>query len=166
MSWWKRDDIREVDVVTGCFMLVRSEAIEQTGMMDKQFFIYGEETDWCYRFKQVGWKIIFTPDAEIVHLGGASSSQVKRRMYLQLRGSILLFFWKHRGRLAYWAACLLVALFFAVRVPYWLVRAIFSGQRQDNYLEKAHALIIGTGYAISGGNRLRQNYSRETKSVL
>ena len=166
ISWWKRDDIREVDVVTGCFMLVRREAIEQVGMMDERFFVYGEETDLCYRFKQAGWKIIFTPDAEIVHLGGASSSQIKPQMYLQLRGSILLFFRKHRGWPAYWAACLLMALFFTVRVPYWLVRAIFSGQRQDSYLEKVNSLIIGAGYAISGGNRLRQNYDRETKSIL
>ena len=166
MRWWKRDDIREVDVVTGCFMLVRREAIERVGMMDERFFVYGEETDLCYRFKQAGWKIIFTPDAEIVHLGGASSSQIKPQMYLQLRGSILLFFRKHRGWPVYWAACLLMALFFTVRVPYWLVRAIFSGQQQDNYLEKVHALIIGAGYAIRGGKRLRQNYDRETKSIL
>jgi hypothetical protein len=166
MGWWKRNDVREVDVVTGCFMLVRREAIEQVGMMDERFFVYGEETDLCFRLKQAGWKIIFTPDAEIVHLGGASSSQMKRQMYLQLRGSILLFFRKHRGWLVYWAACLLIALFFVVRTPYWLVRAIFSGQRQDNYLEKVHSLIIGAGYAISGGNKLRQNYSGETKSIL
>ncbi len=61
MTWWDRNDAREVDVVTGCFMLVRREAIEQIGLLDEYFFMYGEETDWCYRFKQAGWKVIFTP---------------------------------------------------------------------------------------------------------
>jgi hypothetical protein len=42
----------EVDVVTGCFMLVRRQAIEKVGLMDERFFVYGEETDWCYRFKK------------------------------------------------------------------------------------------------------------------
>ena len=56
MTWWDRSDVREVDVVTGCFMLVRREAIEQVGIMDERFFVYGEETDWCYRFKRASWK--------------------------------------------------------------------------------------------------------------
>ncbi len=59
MTWWNRNDIREVDVVTGCFMLVRQDTIKKVGSMDEQFFMYGEETDWCYRFKQAGWKVMF-----------------------------------------------------------------------------------------------------------
>ena len=51
MTWWLRDDSREVEVVTGCFMLVRREAIDDVGMMDDGFFMYAEETDWCYRFQ-------------------------------------------------------------------------------------------------------------------
>jgi GT2 family glycosyltransferase len=50
MTWWDRSDVREVDVVTGCFMLIRRKAIQQVGTMDEQFFMYGEETDWCYRW--------------------------------------------------------------------------------------------------------------------
>ncbi len=80
MTWWDRNNIREVDVVTGCFMMVRRAAIKQVGMMDEQFFMYGEETDWCYRFKQAGWKILFTPIAEIIHLGEASSRQMKSEL--------------------------------------------------------------------------------------
>jgi GT2 family glycosyltransferase len=73
MTWWSRNDSRDVDVVTGCFMLVRKEAIDQVGLMDERFFMYAEETDWCYRFKARAWKNRFTPDAEIIHIGGASA---------------------------------------------------------------------------------------------
>jgi GT2 family glycosyltransferase len=54
LTYWDRDDVRPVDVVSGCFMLVRREAIEQVGRMDEAFFMYAEETDWCYRFRQGG----------------------------------------------------------------------------------------------------------------
>ena len=54
MTWWDRDDAREVDVVTGCYMLVRKRAIEEVGMMDRGLFMYAEETAWCYRFRSKG----------------------------------------------------------------------------------------------------------------
>lgn len=122
MTWWDGSDIREVDVVTGCFMLVRQEAIKQVGMMDEGFFMYWEETDWCYRFKRAGWKIMFTPCGEIIHLGGVSSKQVKPKMVRQWRKSMLLFFKKHKSPLAYVSAWILIALFFLTRVPYWCLR--------------------------------------------
>jgi len=91
MAWWDRSDVRAVDVVTGCFMLVRRDAIAAVGAMDEDYFMYGEETDWCWRFKRCGWQVLFTPSAEIVHLGGQSSKVVRDRMLIQLRLSILLF---------------------------------------------------------------------------
>jgi len=126
MTWWDRKSTRQVDVVTGCFMLVRREAIERVGLMDERFFMYVEETDWCYRFKQAGWKVMFTPCGEIIHLHGASSKQVKPKMVGQWRKSMLLFFKKHRSPSAHRLAWILIALFFATRVPYWSARAVIS----------------------------------------
>jgi GT2 family glycosyltransferase len=128
MTWWDRRDTREVDVVTGCFMLVRREAIEQVGMMDEWFFMYGEETDWCYRFKKAGWKIIYAPVGQIIHLGGASSSRVAAMMTLQLRGAILQFMAKHYSKATYILSCVLTGVFFAIRIPFWLVRAVILPQ--------------------------------------
>ncbi len=124
MSWWDREDKREIDVVTGCFMLVRREALEQVGMMDEQFFMYFEETDWCWRFKQAGWKVMFTPSAKIIHLGGVSSGQIKTKMVNQWRKSMLLYYKKHKSLLAYVSAWLLITLFFITRVPYWRLKRI------------------------------------------
>lgn len=123
MTWWDRDDVREVDVLTGCFMLVRHKAIKQVGMMDERFFMYFEETDWCYRFKQAGWKIMFTPCGEIIHLGGASSKQIRAAMVNQWRKSMLLYYKKHKNLVAYVSAWFLIILFLLTRVPYrWLRR--------------------------------------------
>jgi len=133
MIWWDASDVREVDVVRGCFMLVRREAIEQVGVMDEQFFMYGEETDWCYRFKKNGWKVTFTPTGQIIHLGGASSRQDESRMRLQLSASILLFFRKHTSWVRYAFACLLTALFF---------------QQSHSHLDQKTAYLRGASYPL------------------
>lgn len=124
MTWWSRNDVREVDVLTGCFMLVRQKALEQVGSMDERFFMYFEETDWCYRFKQAGWKIMFTPCGEIIHLGGVSTKQVKPQMVKQWRKSMLLYYKKHKSLMEYVSAWVLITLFFLTRVPYWWLKGI------------------------------------------
>lgn len=155
MSWWDRSDVREVDVVTGCFMLVRREAIEQVGFMDERFFMYGEETDWCYRFKKAGYKVVYMPFAEIIHLGGESTKQVATRMMLLNKGSKLLFLGKHKGVFVYALACLLTALFFFIRVPYWLIRSLASRKNEKReHLKRAQTYVMGGFYAIVGGSRL------------
>ncbi len=157
MTWWPRDDEREVDVVTGCFMMVRREAIEQVGMFDTNYFVYGEETDWCYRFKAAGWKVLFTPEAEIIHLGGASSRKIRPAMILQLRASVLYFMKKHRGRAAYLAALALTALFFAVRAPYWLLRGLLPTANRHLDLQTARTYVSGALKTLRGWRGLAFN---------
>lgn len=124
MTWWDWGNVREVDVLTGCFMLIRQKALEQVGPMDEQFFMYFEETDWCYRFKRAGWKVMFTPNGQIVHLGGVSSKQVKPQMVRQWRKSMLLYYKKHKSLLAYVSAWVLIMLFFLTRIPYWRLKRL------------------------------------------
>ena len=85
IGWWDRTTEREVDVVSGMFMLVRRDAIVQVGLMDEDYFVYAEETDWCFRFWRAGWRCVFTPQARIIHLdgGGKSTSQVSVKMFVQ-----------------------------------------------------------------------------------
>jgi len=100
MDRWKLNIPREVDVLIGACMLFRMSALEKIGSFDKQFFMYSEEVDLCYRIRQAGWKVFWSPDAEIVHYGGQSSKQVAAKMFIQLYKSKVLFFRKHRGQLA------------------------------------------------------------------
>jgi GT2 family glycosyltransferase len=148
MTWWDRRDEREVDVVTGCFMLVRHEAIKQVGMMDEQYFVYGEETDWCYLFKKAGWKVVFAPVGEVVHFGGQSTEKIRGEMLVQLRLSILKFMGKHRGWLTHKMACFLVASFFAVRVPIWLLISIFGRKYRKQAVLKLRAYLSGIGQVL------------------
>jgi N-acetylglucosaminyl-diphospho-decaprenol L-rhamnosyltransferase len=71
---WARDDVREVDIVTGCFLLIRRQLWEDLGGFDERFFMYAEEADLCYRARALGYRPMFTPEASIVHIGGASEA--------------------------------------------------------------------------------------------
>ena len=150
MLWFDWSQTCEVDVVVGCFMLVRRDAIEQVGTMDERLFMYCEETDWCYRLKQAGFKILYTPCAEIIHLERGSSKQMQPEMTLQLRASTLFFFKKHRSRLSYWLACVLVSSFFLLRIPYWLAKGICcKGSRLSDF-QTAKTYVVGASKALLG----------------
>jgi GT2 family glycosyltransferase len=150
MTWWDRSDVRKVDVVTGCFMLVRREAIEQVGVMDERFFMYGEETDWCYRFWKKGWTVMFAPVGQIIHFGGQSTAKRPVAMIVQLRLSILKFIRKHYGWPSYLIARFLVALFFAVRLPVWMAMAFMRPAVRGEAVIKMKAYSTGVVGALFG----------------
>jgi GT2 family glycosyltransferase len=63
----------EVEAISGALMLVRREAIEKVGLWDEDYFLHCEDLDWCMRFRQKNWKIVFVPDVEVLHHQGACS---------------------------------------------------------------------------------------------
>jgi GT2 family glycosyltransferase len=128
------DEVREAEFVMGSVMLVRREAADTVGLFDEDFFMFSEETDWCYRFRQAGWKVLFTPDAEFVHVGGATTRQNWGPMFReQVRGHVR-FLAKHRGpKEAERARRLLLS---SLR----LRGVIFPGERGRTYKEAAHWL--------------------------
>ncbi len=70
---WKRDTVRHVDVVQGSFFMLRTALWRKLGGFDRRYFMYGEEGDMCLRAQAMGYRPMITPDAEIMHLGGASA---------------------------------------------------------------------------------------------
>lgn len=99
-----------IDHPLGACLMVRDEAISQVGTLDEGFFMYCEEVDWCYRIKQAGWEIFYTPDAEVIHHGGQSTQQSAGPMLVQLHRSRDRFFRKHYGSLYAVAAQAIVRL--------------------------------------------------------
>jgi GT2 family glycosyltransferase len=102
-KWLMKDfsynQIAEVEQVIGAALMVRKEVLDNVGPMDeKNFFMYYEEVDLCYRIKQAEWRVMFVPDAEIVHLAGRSSGQVPVEKTIMAMTSLLRFFKKHRSR--------------------------------------------------------------------
>jgi len=154
MTWWDFDDVREVETVCGCFSLVRKEAIEQVGPMEEMYFVYGDDPDWCYRFKKKGWKIMFTPEAEIIHHGGQTTKQMPREFRLQLCGSQLIFVKLHRSRLTFPIARILAASFLFLRVPYWIAAAMFHRSERGKSIQTAKTYLIGGFYCLTNWKKL------------
>jgi GT2 family glycosyltransferase len=91
---FEHDRVYEAECVMGACMLVRRDAIAEAGALDTSYFLFSEEVDWCYRFHRQGWKVLFFPGAECVHVGGAAHGGTLFRE--NLRGH-LRFFDTHRG---------------------------------------------------------------------
>jgi GT2 family glycosyltransferase len=98
LTWWDYESPREVDAVAGCFMLVRRCAIDEVGPMSESFFMYCEEFEWCWRFRRAGWRVVYTPDAVIVHLVAASSAQCASEMRVLQRRSVLMLLEQRSGK--------------------------------------------------------------------
>jgi GT2 family glycosyltransferase len=128
------DEVREAEFLMGACLLVRREAADTVGLFDEDFFMFSEETDWCYRFRQAGWQVLFTPEAEFVHVGGATTKKSWGPMFReQVRGHIR-FLDKHRGRREAERARRLLLL--SLRLRGWA----FPGQRGRTYAETARWL--------------------------
>ncbi len=96
LTYMDENETYEVDSLVGAFMVVRSDAIRQVGLLDEKFFMYGEDIDWCYRIKSRGWKIMYYGDAEILHYkGGSNKSLEKARLINEFYRSMYLFYNKH-----------------------------------------------------------------------
>jgi len=91
--------IRKVRVITGASMLVRKKVFEQVGLLDERFFLYFEETDFCKRVHNSGWKIIFYPGVKIIHLLGQSVSKIKRESQIEYRKSQIYYYQKHLSKI-------------------------------------------------------------------
>lgn len=141
---WDRTTQRDVDVVSGMFMLVPRPVFEKVGLLDDAFFIYSEEADWCRRIRNAGWRCVFAPEARILHLEGGSKStaQIKSRMYVQKQKSKMIYVGKHYGR---------------------------SGQLMARGIFVAGALLRGTVFGILGLLRAtpdRQARLRLSRAVI
>jgi hypothetical protein len=103
-SWWhgrypqERGDVPfPIDHPLGACILTRREVLTQVGALDEGYWMYSEEVDWCYRVRKAGWSIWQVPEARVTHVGGASTSQVRARMLVELYRSRMRFFRLHYG---------------------------------------------------------------------
>jgi GT2 family glycosyltransferase len=144
-SDWDRTTGRDVDVVSGMFMLVPRAVLEAVGPLDPAFFIYVEEADWCRRIRRAGWRCSFAPVARILHLDGGSKStdQVRPRMHVQMQKSNLVYARKHHGALGYWAVKTLYVLSAALRGAVFAPLALIRGDRIARARARHAAAALG-----------------------
>ncbi len=85
----------DIDCLSGAFMLLRNEAMEEVGFLDESFFMYGEDIDYCYRIRENGWKVKYYGQANIIHYKGASSQKQKSKLLYEFYNSMQIFYNKH-----------------------------------------------------------------------
>ncbi len=157
MSWWDYNEVRAVDVIVGCFSLVRREAFAQVGLMDEDYFFYCDDRDWCYRFRKAGWKVLFTPEPRIIHYGGQTSQKAADRFVLQLYGSRLQFMQKYSSPIIFHLSRFLTALHFFIRAPFWVMKGLVDSGDRARCLQTARTFVRGGMYSLFNWTRLLMN---------
>jgi len=128
---WDRNYERDVEVISGCYLLTRKEILQNLGGLDEDFFFFGEETEWCMRIRKSGWKLRFSPVGEIIHHGGGSAKKLKYKRDLMLTNALVRFHQKTGGQFAAIAMYCLLFFFNAIRALFWLPISIpFPKQRE------------------------------------
>lgn len=88
----------EIEVLSGSCMMVRKAAMDQVGLLDEDYFMYGEDIDWCYRFHQAGWKIYYLPTTAIIHFRGESGRGTPLKILYRKSRAMSIFVNKHMAR--------------------------------------------------------------------
>ena len=90
-------EVYEIDCLTGAFMFVRKETLDEVGFLDETFFMYGEDIDLCFRIKNAGWKIVYYGKSKIMHLKGASSKKQKSKLIYEFYRAMYIYYKKHHA---------------------------------------------------------------------
>lgn len=97
------DQEQEVDAVMGAYLLIRKEVVDKIGLLDEEYFMYGEDLDWCYRAKAAGFKVVYYPGAEITHYKYGSSQKTSTQTIRFSHQAMKIFYRKHYARNRSWA---------------------------------------------------------------
>jgi GT2 family glycosyltransferase len=138
----------EVDSVIGACMMVRRDVLDQVGLLDEDYFLFLEETDWCYRIKRTGWRIYHVPQAEVYHFQGKSAEAVKKEARVEFYRSRYHFFKKNRGQLQWFF--LLMGLIVRLGVQWFLITGacLFTFFRVKKWRQRLSVLAYLIGWHL------------------
>lgn len=136
LTYLDEDRQADVDALVGAFMLIRREALEEAGLLDEAFFMYGEDLDLCYRIKELGWRVVYYPQVTVLHLKGAASRKNAARATRAFYEAMKIFHDKH----------------YRAQSPAWVNWAVDAG-------------VVLMRWAAEARNRLRPKGSRRVASA-
>ena len=147
---WDRCSDRDVEVVSGMFMLIPRNVIDRIGSLDERFFIYAEEADFCWRVQRLGMRNHFWCGAKILHLDGGSKSteQIRPRMHVQMLKSKLQFIRKNRGVISHAVCWLIITLGLLIR--FLAVGLMFVLRRRDRDRKRCRVWSGGLKWLLTG----------------
>jgi len=128
------DNVHNVDVLSGCLIMIRKNALDEVGLLDDVFFIYSEDIDWCKRFWNMNWKVIFYPYAMAIHYGGGSSTNEPIRFSVEQVKAKLQYWRKHHNRFRVVSLILIVFFHQSIRITIRAILFFFMpSQRKEIY---------------------------------
>jgi GT2 family glycosyltransferase len=95
MFYFSHDRTLAVDVIVGCFSMIRREAFDDVGLLDEGLFMYGDDVDWCRRANKAGWQVVFYPGAQAIHDRGKTTAPFPAHFAVAQQRSVLHYWTKH-----------------------------------------------------------------------
>ncbi|MCF7885393.1 MAG: glycosyltransferase [Candidatus Marinimicrobia bacterium] len=189
------DELTEVDAVSGSFLMLRKEVYKKIGGLDEDYFMYGEDLDFCYRIKDAGWKIYYVPDTQIVHYKGESAKLASFDNLIVFYKAMGIFVNKHFSKGAYFFIDIFLKLGIVMRgflslisqavrkyfIPFIDALAVFSSILATHFLQttplpSSQTLIsmilfylllwLGVGYTVGLYDKRVLSYSRASVAAI
>lgn len=136
----------EVDWVMGASLMTRREVYEQVGGMDEGYFMYSEELDWCRRMKGAGWRVVYLPQAKVIHHEGKSSEQAVAARHINFNRAKLRYFRKYHGRFATALIRATLLLNYATQLLIEAAKGVLGHKRPLRWQRvRAYAAVLRSG---------------------
>ena len=130
MFYFAHDRTLPVDVLVGCFSMIRREAFDEVGLLDENLFMYGDDVDWCRRAWKAGWPVVFFPGARAIHDRGKITAPYPVRFAVAQQRSVLYYWRKHHGFWGLMGIRSIILFHHLVRYGFAAVTGLV-GQRQN-----------------------------------
>lgn len=151
------NDKHFVDSISGCYMFIRRQILENVGGFDTRFFMYGEETEWCYRIRKAGYDIAYNPDIEILHHGAASTGHESEWKSVEMARGHILFLRFTRGKNVARVAVFLMLCRDILRSIFHLGKTIINGFKPTIYAKSCWArlkFILASIFHLPEGQKI------------
>ena len=136
MFYFPHDRTLPVDVIVGCFSMIRREAFEEVGLLDEGLFMYGDDVDWCRRARNAGWEVVFYPGARAIHDRGKTTAPYPVRFAVAQQRSVLRYWKKHHSRVEVLGIRCIMLFHHLMRYATATVSGIFESRRTTNGVRK------------------------------
>jgi hypothetical protein len=155
MKDFGHDALRDVDIINGCFWMVRRTALNVVGPMDPRYWMYADDLDWCLRFHRSGWRVVFFPEAKAVHFGGGSSENAPVFCYVEMQRADLQYWRKYHGMISYGCYFAILYLGHAVRSAAYAAKYAVQASGRSQALLKVKKHFACIRWLMSRDNRGR-----------
>ncbi|MDI6803209.1 MAG: glycosyltransferase family 2 protein [Bacteroidota bacterium] len=136
MTYFDHRSDKEVDHVMAAAILIKREAVVGAGMFDENLSINYNDLDLSYRIKQKGWKIVFFPEAQVIHHHSKTTKMMNTQfeLFLELYSNVFYYFKKHYGKYSVVLYKLFMIIGFSLRTVFWFFRSIVDSSENTKYL--------------------------------